>query len=72
MPPKNALALRKQTILHFWGLTAQRGWARLIMGRFYDLVLSPSDPTAARASQTLLRTSAKLSSFQTLGALFTF
>jgi hypothetical protein len=46
-PPKNALALCKQKILRFWGLTAQRGWARLILGRFHDLVLSPGDSTAA-------------------------
>ena len=26
---------------------AQRDWARLIPGRFLDLVLSPGDPTAA-------------------------
>jgi hypothetical protein len=25
IPPKNALALCKQKILRFWGLTAQRG-----------------------------------------------
>jgi hypothetical protein len=30
IPPKNALALCKQKILRFWGLTAQYGWARLI------------------------------------------
>jgi hypothetical protein len=33
-------------ILRFWGLTAQRGWARLILGRFYDSVFSPGDSTA--------------------------
>ena len=33
--------------MRIWGLTAQRGWARLILGRFRDLVLSPGDPTAA-------------------------
>jgi hypothetical protein len=47
MPPKHAPALCNQKILRFWGLTAQRGWACLILGRFQDLVLSPSDPTAA-------------------------
>ena len=47
MPPKHALALCKQKILRFWGLTAQRGWARLILDRFHDLVLSPGDPSAA-------------------------
>jgi hypothetical protein len=43
MLPKHALALCKQKILRFWGLTAQRG----VMDRFQDLVLSPGDPTAA-------------------------
>jgi hypothetical protein len=47
IPPKGALALCKQKILRFWGLTAQRGRARLILGRFNDLLLSPCDPTAA-------------------------
>jgi hypothetical protein len=46
-PPKQALALCKQKILRFWGLTAQRGWVRLILDRFHDLVLSPGDSTAA-------------------------
>jgi hypothetical protein len=36
-----------QKILRFLGLTAQRGWARLILGRFQDFVLSPGNPTAA-------------------------
>jgi hypothetical protein len=45
MPPKGALALCKQKILRFWGLTAQRGRARVILGRFK---ISPlCDPTAA-------------------------
>jgi hypothetical protein len=48
MPPKHALALCKQKILRFWGLTAQGGWARLILGRFHDLVLSPGDSAAAK------------------------
>jgi hypothetical protein len=47
IPPKNALALCKQKILRFWGLTAQRGWYRLVLGRFHDKVLSPGDLTAA-------------------------
>jgi hypothetical protein len=49
MPPKHALALCKQKILRFWGLTVQRVWARLILDRFRDLVLSPGDPTAKTA-----------------------
>ena len=28
-------------------LTAQRGWARLILDRFHDLVLLPDNPSAA-------------------------
>jgi hypothetical protein len=47
MPPKHTLALCKQKILRFWGLTAERGWARLILGRFHDLALSPGNSTAA-------------------------
>jgi hypothetical protein len=47
MPPKHALALCKQKILRFWGLTAQHGWACLILGRFRDFVFSPGDPMAA-------------------------
>jgi hypothetical protein len=47
MPPKDTLALCKQKILRFWGLTAQRGSARLILDCFHDLVLSPGDPAAA-------------------------
>jgi hypothetical protein len=43
MSPEQALALSKQKILRFWGLTGQRGWARLILGRLHDLVLSPGD-----------------------------
>jgi hypothetical protein len=39
MLPKSALALCNQMILRFYGLSAQRGWVRLILGRFHDLVL---------------------------------
>ena len=45
IPPKHALALCKQKILRIWGLTAQRGWARLILDRIHDLVLSPGNPS---------------------------
>ena len=38
MSPKNALVLCKQKTLRFWGLTAQCGWARLILNRFHDFV----------------------------------
>ena len=47
IPPKHAFALCNQEILRFWGFTAQRGRARLILGRFHDLVLSPGDFIAA-------------------------
>ena len=47
MPPKHALALCKQKILRFWDLTAQRGWARLILDHIHDLVLSPGNPLTA-------------------------
>jgi hypothetical protein len=39
--PDEALAFSKQKILRFWGLTEQRGWARLILDRFHDLVSAP-------------------------------
>jgi hypothetical protein len=32
MSPEQALAFSKQKVLRFWGLTGQRGWARLILG----------------------------------------
>jgi hypothetical protein len=38
MTPKYALALCKQKTLRFSGLTAQRGWARLILCRFHDFL----------------------------------
>ena len=43
MNPEPALAFSKQKTLRFWGLTGQRCWARLILDRFHDLVLSPGD-----------------------------
>ena len=43
MSPERALAFSKQKIFRFWGLTGQRGRARLILGRPHDLVLSPGD-----------------------------
>jgi hypothetical protein len=41
MSPEKALAFSKQKVLRFWGLTEQRGWARLILDRLHDLVLAP-------------------------------
>jgi hypothetical protein len=43
MSPEKALAFYKQKMLRFWGLTRQRGWARLILGRLHALVLAPND-----------------------------
>jgi hypothetical protein len=43
MSPERALAFSKQKIFRFWGLTGQRGWARLVLDRLNDLVLAPSD-----------------------------
>jgi hypothetical protein len=43
MSPEQAVAFSKQKILRFWGLTGQHGWARLILDRLHDLVLSPGD-----------------------------
>ena len=51
MSPEKALAFSKQKILRFWGLTGQRGWARLILGRLHDLVLAPSDPKGSPLDQ---------------------
>jgi hypothetical protein len=41
--PEQALAFSKQMILRFWGITGQQGWARLILNRLHELVLSPND-----------------------------
>ena len=41
--PGEGLAFSKQKILRFWGLTGQRGWARLILDRLHDLVVFPDD-----------------------------
>jgi hypothetical protein len=43
MRPEKDLAFSKQKILRFWGLTGQRGWARLILDRLHDIVLPPGD-----------------------------
>jgi hypothetical protein len=48
MSPEQALAFSKQKILRFWGLTGQRGWARLILDRLHDLVLSPDDSKGSK------------------------
>jgi hypothetical protein len=43
MSSEQALTFSKQNILRFWGLSGQRGWARLILDRLHDLVLPPYD-----------------------------
>jgi hypothetical protein len=43
MSPEQSLAFSKQKILRFWGITGQRGWARLILDRLHELALSPGD-----------------------------
>ena len=43
---QDALALHKQDILRLWGLTAQRGWARLILNRLRGLVVLAEPPDA--------------------------
>jgi hypothetical protein len=47
MPPKYASELCKQKILRFRGLTAPRGWACLIQGRFHDQDIPSDDRMAA-------------------------
>ena len=43
---QGALALHKQAVLRLWGLTAQRGWARLILNRLRGLVVLAEPPDA--------------------------
>jgi len=43
---QDALALHKQAVLRLWGLTAQRGWARLILNRLRGLVVLAEPPDA--------------------------
>jgi hypothetical protein len=68
--PEQALAFFKQKVLRFWGLTGQRGWARLILGRLRDLVLSPAIPRAVRSTRTRPRTNTTVSSFQTTDTVY--
>ena len=44
--PQDALALHKQAVLRLWGLTAQRGWARLILNRLRGSVMLAEPPDA--------------------------
>jgi hypothetical protein len=70
MPPKNALALCKQKILCFWGLAAQRGWVRLILDRFQDLVLPPPGDSTAASREPYSASHEHLTCFfQTLGVV---
>jgi hypothetical protein len=43
MSPEKALDFSKQKALRFWGLSGQRGWTRLTLGRLHDLVMSPDN-----------------------------
>ena len=57
----------KQKALRFWGLTAQRGWARLILDYVRDLVLYPGNPTAATRAPDSASHEHHTFSFQTRG-----
>ena len=66
--PEQALAFSKQKILRFWGLTGQRNWARLILNRLYDLVLTPSDSKGStldteRFGQRIISTTSMANNF---------
>ena len=65
MRPEQALAFSKQKILRFWGLTGQRGWARLILDRLQDLVLSPDDSKGSALDPDTVAHNTTVSSFQT-------
>ena len=65
MSPEESMAFSKQKRLSFWGLTGQRGWARLILGRLPDLILPPAITRAVRSTRTQSRKNTKVSSFQT-------
>jgi hypothetical protein len=69
MSPEQALAFSKQKILRFWGLTGQRGWARLILGRLHDLVLSPDDSKGSTLDPDTVAHEHRSSSFQTTGTV---
>ena len=43
------MSLAKHKIIRFWGLTAQRGWARLSLDRRLGLVVSPAELPHATA-----------------------
>jgi len=43
---QDALALHKQAVLRLWGLTAQWGWARLILNRLRGLIVLSEPPDA--------------------------
>ena len=46
----HAFEMRKLSIVPLWGLTAQRGWARLILDRLDALVHDSAATTHGRAS----------------------
>jgi len=65
MSPEQALAFSKQKILRFWGITGQRGSARLILGRLHDLVLSPGDSKGSTLDPDSAAYKTTVTSFQT-------
>ena len=65
MSPEQALAFSKQKILRFGRLTGQRGWARLILGRLHDLLLSPGNSKGSTLDPDTSRTNTTVPSFQT-------
>jgi hypothetical protein len=46
----HAFEMHKQSIMRFWGLTAQRGWARLILGRLGALAHGSAATTHGNAA----------------------
>jgi hypothetical protein len=65
MSLEKVLAFSKQRVLRLWGLTGQRGWARLILDRLHDIVLSPDDSEGSTLDRTRSRTNTTVFSFQT-------
>jgi hypothetical protein len=64
--PEKALAFSKQKVLRFWGLTGQRGWAHLILGRLHDLVPPPDDSKCSVFDPSRSRMNTTVSPSQTM------
>jgi hypothetical protein len=69
MSPEQALAFSKQKIIRFWGLTGQRGWARLNLGRLHDLALSPDDSKGSTLDPGTVAHEHQVLFFQTTGTV---